>query len=64
MSGIVMLPIGYPCPDCDEPLPIEAFYDTAEDDKSGHYRCKCGRDTSWAIVQTTTLDQLIKDYRE
>lgn len=43
-----MIPVGETCPDCNEPLPFEAFYETAEDQMRGKYKCpKCGRDTGW-----------------
>ena len=46
------------CPECEEPV---EFYGTAEDGRSGRYRCTyCGRDTEWAIGKAQSLSDKLK----
>lgn len=53
----------FPCPECESDV---EYYDTADDQKSGRYRCpNCGRDTVWkqakALSGKDLFNKLKKD---
>jgi len=51
------LPFGGCCPKCGAEV---VFYNTAENRKRGQYKCtKCPRDTSWAMGQSITPNDIL-----
>ena len=54
-------PFGGICPACNGTV---TFYATAEDKKSGRYRCNnCSRDTIWKQLKTTTIEEVIANIK-